>query len=70
MKCHELFDDVMLVDVMLVLTLFVLVAVPPTTLIMFDASGRDVTDGVVGPLLDGSDLILKCEVRGGKLTIL
>lgn len=42
------------------------VIVPPTTLIMYDASGRDVTGGVVGPLVDGSDLILKCEVRGGR----
>ncbi|KAK3926158.1 Kin of IRRE-like protein 2 [Frankliniella fusca] len=42
------------------------VTVPPTTLIVFDSSGRDVTDGVVGPLQHGQDLILKCEVRGGR----
>lgn len=45
---------------------FSCVSVPPSQVIVFDASGHDVTDGVVGPLLDGSDLILKCEVRGGK----
>ncbi|XP_076268336.1 protein turtle homolog A-like isoform X1 [Rhynchophorus ferrugineus] len=41
------------------------VIVPPHQLILYDNSGRDVSN-VVGPLQEGSDLILTCEVRGGK----
>lgn len=32
---------------------------------MYDASGRDVA-GAVGPLQEGDNLVLTCEVRGGK----
>lgn len=38
---------------------------PPHQLLLYDNSGRDVS-GTVGPLQEGSDLILTCEVRGGK----
>lgn len=38
---------------------------PPHQLLVYDNSGRDVS-GVVGPMEEGSDLILTCEVRGGK----
>ncbi|CAH2257053.1 jg11927 [Pararge aegeria aegeria] len=41
-------------------------AVPPHQLILYDKSGRDVS-GVVGPLEEGNELVLVCEVRGGKL---
>jgi hypothetical protein len=41
-------------------------AVPPHQLIIYDNSGRDVSPPVVGPLTEGSDLVLTCEVRGGK----
>lgn len=37
---------------------------PPHQLLLYDNSGRDVT-GVVGPLEEGTDLVLTCEVRGG-----
>jgi hypothetical protein len=33
---------------------------------VYDASGRDVA-GSVGPLLEDNNLVLTCEVRGGKL---
>lgn len=42
---------------------------PPNQLIVYDISGREVTS-VVGPLTEGSDLVLTCEVRGGKWTSL
>ncbi|KAK7572115.1 hypothetical protein V9T40_014587 [Parthenolecanium corni] len=38
---------------------------PPNQLIVYDISGREVTS-IVGPLTEGSDLVLTCEVRGGK----
>ncbi|GBP88591.1 hypothetical protein EVAR_65992_1 [Eumeta japonica] len=38
-------------------------AVPPHQLILYDKSGRDVS-GVVGPLEEGNELVLVCEVRG------
>ncbi|XP_068896436.1 protein turtle homolog A-like isoform X3 [Tenebrio molitor] len=41
------------------------VIVPPHNLLLYDNSGRDIS-GVVGPLEEGSDLILTCEVRGGR----
>jgi hypothetical protein len=41
-------------------------AVPPHQLLIYENSGRDVSAPIVGPLTDGSDLILTCEVRGGK----
>lgn len=34
-------------------------------LVLYDNSGREVT-GTVGPLEEGTDLVLTCEVRGGK----
>lgn len=43
------------------------VSVPPNQLIVYDISGREVTS-VVGPLTEDSDLVLTCEVRGGKQT--
>nr|XP_022903608.1 nephrin [Onthophagus taurus] len=43
------------------------VIVPPNKLQMFDNSGRrELTNGVVGPLEEGADLVLTCEVRGGR----
>lgn len=42
------------------------VAVPPHQLLVYDASGRDVA-GAVGPLQEGDNLVLTCEVRGGEL---
>ncbi|XP_021920840.1 carcinoembryonic antigen-related cell adhesion molecule 1-like [Zootermopsis nevadensis] len=41
------------------------VIVPPHQLLIFQNSGRDVSTPVVGPLTEGSDLVLTCEVRGG-----
>ncbi|PZC75507.1 hypothetical protein B5X24_HaOG206048 [Helicoverpa armigera] len=41
------------------------VIVPPHQLILYDKSGRDVS-GVVGPLEEGNELVLVCEVRGGR----
>ncbi|XP_028164652.1 hemicentin-1-like, partial [Ostrinia furnacalis] len=41
------------------------VPVPPHQLILYDKSGRDVS-GVVGPLEEGNELVLVCEVRGGR----
>ncbi|XP_059610810.1 uncharacterized protein LOC132257796 [Phlebotomus argentipes] len=41
------------------------VIVPPHQILVYDASGRDVA-GAVGPLLEGDNLILTCEVRGGR----
>jgi len=49
---------VVLIDLMFV-------AVPPSQVIIYDSSGRELGD-VVGPLEEGQDLLLKCEVRGGK----
>lgn len=39
--------------------------VPPHQILVYDASGRDVA-GSVGPLLEDNNLVLTCEVRGGK----
>jgi hypothetical protein len=47
---------------------FMLIPVPPHQILVYDASGRDVA-GSVGPLLEGDNLILTCEVRGGKFTL-
>lgn len=44
---------------------FLFVSVPPHQLILYDKSGRDVS-GVVGPLEESNELVLVCEVRGGK----
>lgn len=41
------------------------VSVPPHQLLLYDNSGRDVT-GAVGPMEEGTDLVLSCEVRGGE----
>lgn len=38
---------------------------PPHQMLLYDKSGADVS-GVVGPLEEGSALVLVCEVRGGK----
>lgn len=43
-------------------------AVPPHQMLLYDKSGADVS-GVVGPLEEGSALVLVCEVRGGKSII-
>ncbi|ENN77488.1 hypothetical protein YQE_06015, partial [Dendroctonus ponderosae] len=42
------------------------VTVPPHQIMIYDNMGRNVS-GVVGPLEEGSKLVLTCEVRGGKL---
>lgn len=44
------------------------IAVPPHQILVYDASGRDVA-GAVGPLQEGDNLVLTCEVRGGKCLI-
>lgn len=44
---------------------FFIVSVPPHQILVYDASGRDVS-GAVGPLYEGDSLVLSCEVRGGK----
>lgn len=44
---------------------FSFAAVPPHQILVYDASGRDVA-GAVGPLLEGDNIVLTCEVRGGK----
>ncbi|XP_030369945.1 uncharacterized protein LOC115620710 [Scaptodrosophila lebanonensis] len=41
------------------------VIVPPHQILVYDASGRDVA-GAVGPLLEGDNIVLTCEVRGGR----
>ncbi|XP_018321411.1 hemicentin-1 isoform X2 [Agrilus planipennis] len=41
------------------------VIVPPHQILIYDNSGRDVA-GEIGPLEEGSDLVLTCEVRGGR----
>ncbi|XKL59278.1 hypothetical protein PGB90_000294 [Kerria lacca] len=41
------------------------VIVPPNQLILYDISSRELND-IVGPMTEGSDLVLTCEVRGGK----
>ncbi|CRK88280.1 CLUMA_CG002059, isoform B [Clunio marinus] len=41
------------------------VIVPPHQILVYDASGRDVA-GSVGPLLEDNNLVLTCEVRGGR----
>ncbi|XP_011496551.1 PREDICTED: B-cell receptor CD22 [Ceratosolen solmsi marchali] len=38
---------------------------PPTKPVIYDAQGREVT-GVGGPFLEGYDLLLTCQVSGGK----
>ena len=45
--------------------MFFIVSVPPHQILVYDASGRDVS-GAVGPLYEGDSLVLSCEVRGGK----
>lgn len=47
---------------------FVLLAVPPQKLMIYDKNGRAINEsvGFVGPLVEGADLLLKCEVHGGK----
>lgn len=40
-------------------------SVPPHQILVYDASGRDVA-GAVGPLLEGDNIVLTCEVRGGE----
>lgn len=44
---------------------FLIISVPPHQILVYDASGRDVS-GAVGPLYEGDSLVLSCEVRGGK----
>lgn len=47
------------------LLLFQPTLVPPHQILVYDASGRDVA-GAVGPLLEGDNIVLTCEVRGGE----
>jgi hypothetical protein len=42
------------------------VAEPPEELIIYDERRNEVS-GVIGPLMEGNDLQLACEVKGGKL---
>jgi hypothetical protein len=49
---------------------FLYVTVPPHQLLIYENSGRDVSTPIVGPLTEGSDLVLTCEVRGGKPYVL
>ncbi|CAH2045583.1 unnamed protein product, partial [Iphiclides podalirius] len=42
-----------------------IVIVPPHQMLLYDKSGADVS-GIVGPLEEGSALVLVCEVRGGR----
>ncbi|XP_063233015.1 synaptogenesis protein syg-2-like isoform X2 [Bacillus rossius redtenbacheri] len=42
------------------------VIVPPYQLFIYDNSGRPLVSAVVGPLTEGAQLTLSCEVRGGK----
>lgn len=46
----------------------VTVIVPPQRLMVYDKTERPINEsiGFVGPLIEGSDLLLKCEVNGGK----
>lgn len=53
------------IELNLLINLMIIVSVPPHQLLLYDNSGRDVT-GIVGPLEEGTDLVLTCEVRGGK----
>lgn len=46
-------------------TLNIYILVPPHQILVYDASGRDVA-GAVGPLFEGDNIVLTCEVRGGK----
>ncbi|XP_041982912.1 obscurin-like [Aricia agestis] len=41
------------------------VVVPPHQLLLYDAAGRDVA-GVIGPLEEGGNFTLLCELRGGR----
>ncbi|XP_058813895.1 serine-rich adhesin for platelets isoform X2 [Topomyia yanbarensis] len=41
------------------------VTVPPHQILVYDASGRDVA-GAIGPLQEDDNLVLTCEVRGGR----
>jgi hypothetical protein len=43
------------------------VAEPPEELIIYDERRNEVS-GVIGPLMEGNDLQLACEVKGGKLS--
>jgi len=52
-------------DIIYFIKHFLLISVPPHQILVYDASGRDVA-GSVGPLLEGDNLVLTCEVRGGK----
>lgn len=45
------------------------ISVPPHQLLIYDNSGRDVNH-TIGPLEEKSDLVLTCEVRGGKFILI
>lgn len=45
--------------------LMFLISVPPEKPVIFDKIGNVVTD-LIGPIQEGSDLILTCEVSGGE----
>ncbi|XP_063233887.1 B-cell receptor CD22-like isoform X2 [Bacillus rossius redtenbacheri] len=42
------------------------VVVPPHQMLVYANSGRPVSSEVIGPLTEGAELTLTCEVRGGK----
>lgn len=50
---------------MLHMYLCIYVTVPANQLIIYDVSGHELSD-IAGPMKEGSDLVLICEVRGGK----
>lgn len=44
---------------------FILFSVPPHKMVIVDKAGKERTS-VVGPYTEGADLILRCDVYGGK----
>ncbi|XP_063218435.1 nephrin-like [Bacillus rossius redtenbacheri] len=42
------------------------VIVPPHHMLVYANSGRPISSDVIGPLSEGAELVLSCEVRGGK----
>lgn len=55
----------LLVNLTTIEKFFFYISVPPHQLIIYDKVGRSVSD-VIGPLEESSELVLTCEVRGGK----
>lgn len=51
--------------VLMVTISFLHLTVPPSSPIIYDGSDEEVVSAI-GPLVEGSDVLLKCRVRGGK----